>query len=161
MKGIELLPFLDKEQKELLETSAKNYKRFARVYFQILEFSNNAVVVKVWQLDNPAGHYLTSKELIERTKEVFGDGILPTGVSLHVRPIAYESDELKTFTVEKIDEKMRLLGLKPKDLVKLLDIDKSTLSQILTKNRELSRASKAMFFYLFKSLEMQPYKMEN
>ena len=152
MKGIELLPFLTDEQRKLLESSSSNYKRFARVYFQILEFSDNRVVVKVWQLENPAERYLISKELIDRTKEVFGNDILPAEITLHVRPIAFESDELKTLTVEIIEEKMKQFGLKPKDLVKLLDIDKSTLSQILKKNRELSRASKAMFFYLFKSL---------
>jgi antitoxin component HigA of HigAB toxin-antitoxin module len=155
MKGFELLPFLTEEQRKLLETSANNYKRFARVYFQILEFSNNAVVVKVWQLENPTKRYLKSKELIDRTKEVFGSDILPSEISLHVRPIAFEFDELKTFTVETIEEKMKQFGLKSKDLVKLLDIDKSTLSQILKKNREMSRASKAMFYYLFKSLELK------
>jgi antitoxin component HigA of HigAB toxin-antitoxin module len=161
MKGIELLPFLSNEQKELLETSAQNYKRFARVYFQILEFSSNTAVVKVWQLDNHAEHYLTAKELIERTKEVFGKDVLPAEIRLHVRPIAFKKDELKALTVETIEEKMLQFGLKAKDLVKLLDIDKSSLSQLLSKKRELSRSSKAMFYYLFKSLETQPYRMAN
>ena len=155
MKGIELLPFLTDEQKDLLETSSVNYKRFARVYFQILEFAHGALVVKVWQLDNPAKRYLTSKELIDRTKEVFNGDILPSDVKLHVRPVPFEKDDLKAFTVEKIDAKMHELGLKPKDLVRMLDIDKSTLSLILNKNRELTRASKAMFYYLFKNLEMR------
>ena len=155
MKGVELLPFLTNEQKDLLEASSIGYRRFARIYFHILECSNNAVVVKVWQRENPANRYLTAKELIDRTKEVFGSDILPAEVALYVRPIAFEEDELKVFTVETIEEKMQQLGLKPKDLVKLLDIDKSTVSQILSKNRELSRASKAMFYYLFKSLELK------
>jgi len=155
MKGIELLPFLTNEQKDLLETSSINYRRFARIYFQILEYSGNAVVVKVWQIENPANRYLTAKELIDRTKQVFGSDVLPVEISLYVRPIAFQEDELKTFTVETIEEKMQQFGLKPKDLVKLLDIDKSTVSQILSKNRELSRASKAMFYYLFKSLELK------
>jgi len=155
MKGIELLTFLTDEQKKLLEASSINYKRFARVYFQILEFTDNTVVVKIWQLENPAERYLTVKELIDRTKEVFGSDILPAGINLYIRPIAFELDDLKHFTIETIEKKMQQFGLKPKDLVKLLDIDKSTLSQILKKNRELSRASKAMFYYLFKSLEMK------
>ena len=155
MKGMKLLPFLAVEQRKLLEASATNYKRFARVYFHILEFANNTVVVKVWQLDNPAERYLTAKELIDRTKEVFGSDILPADVHLYVRPIPFEKEELKNLTIETIEEKMAQFGLKQKDLVKLLDIDKSTLSLILAKNRELSRASKAMFYYLFKSLELK------
>jgi len=155
MKGIELLPFLTDKQRKLLEASETNYKRFARVYFQILEFSGNAIVVKVWQLDNPAKRYLNSKELIDRTKEVFGSDILPASINLHIRPVPFEKDELKAFTVETIEKKMEQFGLKPKDLVKLLDIDKSSLSLILTKNREMTRASKAMFYYFFKSLELK------
>jgi antitoxin component HigA of HigAB toxin-antitoxin module len=155
MKGIELLPFLTKEQRELLETSSINYKRFARVYFHILEFDGSALVVKVWQLDNPANHYLSAKELIDRTKEVFNHDVLPDNISLHIRPIPFEQDDLKAFTVDTVEERMSAFGLKPKDLVKLLDIDKSTLSLILNRNRELTRASKAMFYYLFKNLEMR------
>jgi len=154
MKGIELLPFLTNEQRDLVETSGANYKRFARVYFQVLEFENDAAVVKVWQLDNPAKRYLTSKELIERTKEVFNGDVLPSNVKLHVRPVPFAKDDLKTFTVEKIEAEMNELGLKPKDVARMLDIDKSTLSLILNKNREMTRASRAMFFYLFKSLRM-------
>ncbi|MDR2205273.1 MAG: hypothetical protein LBE36_03860 [Flavobacteriaceae bacterium] len=153
MKGIELLPFITDEQNKLLKISAINYRRFARVYFQILEFENNTVTVKVWQLQNPANHYLTSKELIDRTKEVFGSDILPAGIALHVRPIAFKPDDLQHFTIETIESKMQQYGLKPKDLVKLLDIDKSTLSLLFNKNRGLTRANRAMFFYLFKSLE--------
>ena len=155
MKGIELLTFLTTEKRKLLEASATNYKRFARVYFRILEFSNNTLIVKVWQLENPAERYLTSKELISRTKEVFGSDILPPEVNLHIRSISFEKNDLQNFTVEKIEAQMEKFGLQPKDLAKLLDIDKSSLSLMLSKNRELTRSGRAMFYYLFKSFELK------
>jgi DNA-binding MarR family transcriptional regulator len=83
MKGMELLPFLTDEQRKLLETSELNYKRFARIYFKVLSYAENELVVKVWQMENPAEKYLSAKELVERAKGVF-EGILPENTKLHV-----------------------------------------------------------------------------
>ena len=155
MKGIELLPSLTKEQKELLETSEKNYKRFARVYFQILSVDENEVVVKVWQIENKAQKYLSAKELIERTHSIF-EGIVPENIKIHVRPIPFDKVDLTHFSVENVEEKMEKLGLKPKDLTRLLNLNKSSLSLILNKERGLTKSSKAMLYYLFKYLEATP-----
>jgi hypothetical protein len=152
MKGLDLLTFLSKEQIKLIETSELNYRRFARIYFQINSFENNEIVIKVWQTeDEDIEQYLSAKELISRTKEVFN--MIPEGVKLHIRPIPFNPDDLTKFTTEKIQNEMENLGLKPKDLVKLVCIDKSTISQILSSDRNLSRPSKAMFYYLFKYLK--------
>jgi hypothetical protein len=155
MKGIELLPFLTTEQKKWLETSGLNYRRYARIYFQILSYSPDELCVKVWQMENPLNKYLPSKDLVERAKGVFAE-ILPSEVKLHVRPIAYKKDDLKNFSVQDVNSKMEELGLRAKDLVKLLDIDKSSLSLILKGERELTKPSKAMLYYLFKYLETNP-----
>jgi hypothetical protein len=153
MKNLELLTWLNNEQKEMLETSSRNYKRFARIYFQILSFSEDELIVKVWQMKNSAQKYLSAKELVERTKNVFDSKILPENVSLHVRPVPYQQDELRNFSTLNIEQKMREFGLRPKDLGRLLDIDKSSLSSMLSQRRELSKSGKAMFYYFFKSLE--------
>jgi len=155
MKGIELLPSLTKEQKELLETSERNYKRFARVYFQILSVDENEVVVKVWQIENKTQKYLSSRELIERTHSVF-EGIVPENIKIHVRPIPFDKVDLTHFSVENVEEKMEKLGLKPKDLTRLLNLNKSSLSLMLNKERGLTKSSKAMLYYLFKYLEATP-----
>jgi hypothetical protein len=155
MKGIELLPFLAAEQRKWLETSELSYRRHARIYFQILSYSPGELCVKAWQMENPLDKYLSSKELVERTKGVFS-GILPPDTKLHVRPIVYKKDELERFSVKDVNSKMKELGLKAKDLVKLLDIDKSSLSLILKGERELTKPSKAMLYYLFKYLETNP-----
>jgi transcriptional regulator with XRE-family HTH domain len=79
--------------------------------------------------------------------------MIPEDFKLHIRPIPFKSDDLTKFNTEKIQKEMENLGLRPKDLVKLLCIDKSTISQILSSDRNLSRPSKAMFYYLFKYLK--------
>ena len=155
MKGIELLSFLSDEQRKMLEASENNYKRYARIYFQIISYRNDELIVKVWQMENPAQKYLTTKELVDRAKGVF-EGILPKNTKLHVRPIAFNPTDLKNFSIEDVEKKMEELGLKPKDLVKGLDIDKSTVSLLLSKGRELTKSSKAMLYYFFKYMESNP-----
>jgi hypothetical protein len=152
MKGIELLTFLDKKKAELLKLSAQNYKRFARIYFAITSATENEVIVKIWQEENVMGRYLNAKELIDRGKEVFKD-ILPDTMKVHFRPIPYKIDSLVNVTQEYVYVQMEKFNLRSKDLVKLLNIDKGTLSRTLSSNA-LTKSSKAMFYYVFKYLEV-------
>lgn len=152
MKGIEKLSLTSK-QKKTLEKSEVSFKRFARIYFEILKIDEKEAVVKVWQEENEAKNYLTAKDLIERTKDVFA-GIIPVELKIHCRPIPYEPIDLRNMTIEDIKRDLEYFGLRPKDLVKLLDIDKSSLSLILSENRELSKANRAMFYYLLKYLRV-------
>jgi hypothetical protein len=160
IRGIEKLQ-LTNEQKQRLELSERNYKRFGRIYFQVISFESGTLTVKVWQRDNVAVKYLSTTELINRARGVFSP-VVPEGTVIHVHPIAFKRDELKSFTVADIEIKMQQYGLQPKDLVKLLDIDKSSLSLMLNRGRELTKSGKAMFYYLFKDLEhrMTPETMQ-
>ena len=150
MKGLEKLN-LTADKKRIIEKSEVSFKRFARIYFEVLSYDGKELIIKVWQQENPSKKYLGAKELIERTKGVF-DGIVPESVKIHCRPIPFEPDDLRNLSLEVINEKIEEFGLKPKDLVKLLDIDKSSLSLTLSGKRELSKPNKAMFYYLFKYL---------
>jgi hypothetical protein len=150
MKGLELLTFLNKEQIDLIRASEQNYKRFARIYFQVILCKNNEIILKVWQTENAAQNYLSAKDLVVRAKEVFSD-MIPDNVKLYVRPIPF--DPLTNFSLSNIENEMAELGLQSKDLVKLLNIDKSTISLLLSKNRNMSKPTKAMFYYLFKYLK--------
>ncbi|MDR0725600.1 MAG: hypothetical protein LBF59_06300 [Prevotellaceae bacterium] len=149
MKGLELLNFLTEKQLEFIEAAELSYRRFARIYFQILSFDNNEIILKVWQTENPDKSYLSAKELASRAKEMFTNKI-PENIKLHIRPIAFNS--LEHFSASDVEHEMTELGLKAKDLVKLLNVNKSTISLLLSKNRNMSKATKAMFYYLFKYL---------
>lgn len=153
MKGLELLTFLTKEQRERIETSENAYKRFARVYFSVVSANDVEIIVKVWQQENVTERYLSAKELIDRAKEVF-EGCIPESVKLHVRPIPYKEEPLANVDASYVAKKMEEYNLQPKDLVKLLNIDKSTISRTLSAD-EMTKSSKAMFYYLFKYLELK------
>jgi glycine/serine hydroxymethyltransferase len=150
MKGLELLTFLTDKQLEFIEVAELSYRRFARIYFQILSFENNEIILKVWQTETPDKIYLSAKDLALRAKDMFA-GKIPVNIKLHIRPVPF--DPLKNFSTSDIRQEMTELGLKAKDLVKLLDISKSTISMLLSENRNMSKPTKAMFYYLFKYLK--------
>ena len=150
IKGIEKLQ-LNAAQRKLLSVSEMNYKRYGRIYFQVISFENDALTVKVWQLENEAENYLTIQELVERANVVFRD-VIPENTTIHVRPIPFKPDDLEKFSILDIESSMNELGLKPKDLVKLLNIDKSTISLMLSEERAMTKSNTAMFYYLFKFL---------
>jgi len=151
IKGIEKIPLTD-DGKKLLEVSEANYKRYARIRFQVVSYDGKELIVKAWQMENPSGKYLSSTELVERAKGVFRD-VVPDGTALHVRPVPFKKDDLRNFTITDVEREMVELGLKPKDLVKLLDIDKSSMSIILNEGRAMTKSHRAMFYYLFKTLK--------
>lgn len=153
MKGIEKLPHLTTDQKKLLDTSELNYKRFARIYFEVLEVSADSVKIKVHQKENPAEKYLNRDELIDRAKEVFA-GIIPSEWDMSFVSVPYKG-ELDSVDLGYIERKKTELGLSDIDLSRMLDIRKENLSRILSQNneRDLTKWHKAAFYYLFKSLE--------
>jgi len=151
IKGIEKIPLTD-DKKKLLEVSEANYKRYARIRFQVVSYDDKELIVKVWQMENPSEKYLTAAELVERAKGVFKD-VVPNGTVTHVRPVPFKKDDLRNFTVTDVEREMNELGLKAKDLVKLLDIDKSSMSIILNEGRAMTKPHRAMFYYLFKTLK--------
>ena len=151
IKGIEKIP-LTGEAKKLLEVSETNYKRYARIRFQVMSYDGKELIVKTWQMENLSGKYLSSAELVERTKGVFRD-VVPDGTVVHVRPVPFKKDDLRNFTIVDVEREMEELGLKPKDMVKLLDIDKSSMSIILNEGRMMTKPHRAMFYYLFKTLK--------
>ena len=151
IKGIEKLQ-LDAERKKLLAVSEMNYKRYGRIFFRVVSFENNVLTVKVWQCENEAGKYLTVQELVDRANGVFRD-VVPENATIYVRPIPFKPDDLARFSISDIENSMNELGLKPKDLVKLLNIDKSTVSLILAEGNSMTKSNRAMFYYLFKFLK--------
>lgn len=156
IKGLDKLDFLSPDQISILNESEKNYKRFASVFFEVIDFYKitNEVIVKVWQNENNAANYLPEKELITRAKDVFTD-FLPKGVKLHIRPVPYEKDKLLNLTIDDVKQTMADLGLQQKDLVKLLDMDKTSISRLFNEIRPLTNIQKAMFFYLFEYLKIK------
>lgn len=150
MKGIEKLTHITEDQRKLLILSAKQYKRFARIYFEVLEVTPDSVSVKIKQLEGPAEKYLSAKDLTQRAQEVF-EGMIPVDWKFSVRAVPFKF--LQVVDVDYINSRKEALGLTDVDLSRLLDVRPENLSKILSDNRGLTKLGKAAFYYLFKYLE--------
>lgn len=155
MKGIELLPQIEAKEKRWLEESALQYRRFARVFIEVLDVQDERVCVKVQQRENNLERYLNREELLERASKVF-EGVLPEGWIIEYVCIPFQLD-LGYVDLGYIVQNKSRFGLTDTDLANLLDIKKENLSRILSENspRELTKWHKAAFYYLFKSLAGQ------
>lgn len=150
MKGIEKLTFASTEQIDELLHSANQYKRFVRVYFEILTVEDNIINVKVTQQESALEKYLSAKELKERTIEVFSN-VVPLDWNLFIVPSPYLF--LKEVDIDYVNKKKDELGLTVEDLSRYFSIRPQNMDRILTNKRKLSKFSKAAFYYLFKYLE--------
>ena len=120
--------------------SIANYKAFG-IDIEILD--DNQVKITQSRLVN--GYILNQKQLHERAREVFPDGkIIPVVYSLQV-------DEI---TTDWIEQQMEEFGIKRNDLIKQLAIDKSSLSEMFSGNRGLTKSMKATFFYYFMTYKL-------
>ncbi|WP_435138389.1 hypothetical protein [Formosa sp. A9] len=111
--------------------------------------ADNVLKVKVSQSRLINGYILNQKQLVERGKKAFE----PTGLKIIVVPVVF-SLQVDSITLDWIECKMKEFGLKRKDLIKQLAIDKSSLSLILKGKRELSKPMRATFYYYFLTYEL-------
>jgi hypothetical protein len=64
-----------------------------------------------------------------------------------------QKDDIESISSEWINRRMKNLGLKGKHISNRIGIDKSTISSILTGEKELTKWHKAAFYYFFKYFE--------
>ena len=110
-----------------------------------IEIRKEDEVVIISQKKIYNGFILNQKQLIERAKKIFPDQ--------KIRPAVFSLD-VSEITLEWIDDKMKEFGIKRKDLIKQLAIDKTSLSVIFSGKVELSKRTKASFYYYFLTYEL-------
>lgn len=136
-----------KLSKQLIHSIA-NYGRMG-IIIEILEMTDNEAKIKVTHKHAFNGYLLNQKQLVERVKKVFEH----TGIKTKIYPVVYKID-LSKINIQWIKLKMLEFGLKRKDLMRQLAIDKSSLSLILNGKVELSKRTKATFYYYFLTYEI-------
>lgn len=150
MKGLEKL-ILSANDEELILASERSYKAHARIFFEVLkhEKSKNAITIKVWQTANNLNKYLSKKELIERAKGVFEH----LDITIHVHATEFIARGLEAFELKDVLSFMEKNNLSNMDICNLTGYDKSSMSLLISGERELTKSAKAMFFYLIKCFE--------
>lgn len=101
--------------------------------------------LKITQTRLINGYLLNQKQLTERAYEIFPKWrVIPVVFSLNVHDI----------NIDWIKNKMEIYGIKRKDLIKQLAMDKTYVSRLFSKNIELSNPMKASFYYYFLTYEL-------
>lgn len=128
---------------ELSDEQKRSISNYRKMGIDISFLDDDTVKISQTRLKN--GYILNQKQLHSRAREVFPDHkIIPLVYSLDV-------DEID---LTWINSKMEEFGVKRKDLIKQLAIDKSSLSLIFSGRRELSKPMRATFFYYFLVMEL-------
>ena len=134
--------------KKVLQKSISNYARMG-IDIEILEIENNTAKVKISQNSLVNGYILNQKMLVERVKEVFE----PTKLKTIVIPLVYSLD-VNVINQKWIEDKMQEFGIKRKDILKQLAIDKSSLSLYFSGGRKMNKLVKAAFYFYFLTYEL-------
>lgn len=126
-----------------LARSISNYARMG-IIIEILTLNTTEAKVKVIQKTALNGYLLNQQQLVERVRKVFA----PTGLKVNVYHEVWALD-IAQITLEWIEEQRKEFGLKRKDIMQQLNIDKSSLSLLLSGKTQLSKRTKACFYYYF------------
>lgn len=140
-----------------------NYQK-AGIDFEALEwdetkdgfFNGITSKVKITQSRLVNGYILNQKELVERATILYKN----LGRKVKVIPVVY-SLNINEINLDWIKNKMDDFGIKRNDLIKQLAIDKSSLSSIFSGRVDLSKRTKATFFYYFLTYELNRDFREN
>lgn len=152
------------EDLTLLPENRKRISKMIGMYKQngividIISFSDNRLIVRVEQ--KTSDKVLKKTELIKRVRELF-DGELPEHWKLTVSAVDFDRNDIDSVSPERIAAQMARHNLKAKHLCTRTGIDKSTMSLILSGERELTKWHKVAFYYLFKYLEVTEFTKNN
>ena len=95
---------------------------------------------------------LSQHQLVTRVKDLF-DEVLPANVRKHYAALTYNPN-LDEIDVEWIKSRMGKFGITNADIIKHLNIDKSTLSLFFSGERGLTKSQKTAFLYYFMVFEI-------
>lgn len=130
-----------------LEEGAKLFQRHSRIEFKILSVTDKIVTIRAVQSKSPADNYLSQSDLIQRTKEFFGQQL--KDVEIHVHAVPYVPSPVDQVDTKYIKLNMQEYGVGLKPLVEFTGIDKTSLSAVINGHVNLSQPMKGMFYYFF------------
>lgn len=140
---------LSPEQVEKLEAGAHLYRRHTNIEIKVISVSDSELVVRITQGKNLAGKYLTAKELRDRAKDLFA--VFFPNLAIHVHAVEYKEPVVSAVDHKWVNEQMKQLGIRAKDIVDDTGIIKTSISAWLSGNKPMSQIAKAFFYYYFLS----------
>lgn len=144
--GLEkLAAILTEAEIDKLTRSADRHFAASNMTFTILSVTDGRMEIETAQGETKSGKYATEATLISRTRELFGK-ILPK-IELHISPATYAPSPASTVTTKWLEEKMKLKGIRIKQIAFDTGIDKESISDWVTGKKSMSQIVKAMFYF--------------
>ena len=145
------LTFLNLEQTEQLQEKLDLHARFSNISFSFSRISDQELTVAITQEKSFHQNHFDQKKLREIAHETLGNFIFDR--KLHVMANIYKPSPADVVDDAWIREKQLKYGVKNKDLVVALGVDKTSISAYTGGLKPLSAPVKAMFYYYFECLE--------
>lgn len=154
-KEIEVLSWFVNEEpaKELIQRRDK-IAAVTGVHISILEFDLDAKKIKfrVEQKKLINNWILSQYQLVTRVKELF-KGVIPGDYKTFYSVLTFNPN-LDEIDFDWVASRMSEFGITNADIIKHLNIDKSTLSLMQNRERGLTKSQKSAFMYYFMVFEI-------
>jgi len=150
MQNLDLLP-VDKSVKDDIRMFRDKLLAYAGIKVDILSFEDEVIRVRVEQAELKNNYMLNQAQLVGRAATVFAP--LENRYRIHYVALTYQPD-LAEIDYNWINESLSRFKISRNDLIKQMGIDKSTLSELLSGNRNLTKFQKAAFFYYFMTYQL-------
>lgn len=134
----------------IIGSSRDKVRAFFGIAVDILMVEDKVITIRVEQTHLVNNYILNQSELVNRAGQLFEK---IDGYKLHFKTVVYSLDASE-ITLEWVEKKMREFGLKRKDLVKQLAIEKPTLDLYFSGKSKLDKSQRAAFFYYFLTYEL-------
>ena len=129
--------------KKLDESQRESIQNYLKSGIEISVTDDDTVIIRQVRLIN--GYILSNRELHQRARAIFPEE--------RIKPVVYSLD-ISTITIDWIANKMRVLGLNKKDLIKQLAIKKEDLNLYFSEKKQIDNTLKAAFYYYFLTYEL-------
>ncbi len=150
MRNLELLN-IEAETAAAISTSRDKLLAFLGIKVDILEVVGTTLRVRVEQAELKNNWLLNQRELTKRAATVFSP--ISGKYKLHYVALTY-APNFENIEAAWIKNKMAEFGLSRNDVIKQMEIDKSTLSEMLSGNKPLTKFHKAAFYYYILTYEI-------
>lgn len=141
--------YLSDHDIEILESGAALFKRHSNITFKILSADDSELTVATVQEKHLAGQYISKKDLISKTKQLFHQFLQSHKVHVHATP--YEPSPVEAVDDKWVNKQMLATGIRIKDMSRDMGIDKTNLSHLISGAKPMSQHVKAMFYFYFMS----------
>lgn len=149
VKNLHLLTDITDKEIAMIENAGIMHIQFGGIYFTIIEYSPDRVVIKAKQDISPFEVYHTKERLVQIVHETFGRFF--THKEIVVNAIAYKESPVDRVNLKWIKLKMQETGIGLNRIAEDSRIPLTDLEAVISRKQPLTNHLKAFFYFYFES----------